>query len=53
MKDYEVVVGLEPYPDDVWLWDCNGNWAVEVGDAIALLRCVVGLSPWPIEFWST
>jgi len=28
--------------------DCNRNGSVDIGDAIAVLRCVVGLDVWPI-----
>ena len=43
-------MGLDgaPQPADLWRWDCNQSGNSDIGDAISILRCVVGLAPWPI-----
>lgn len=50
-KIMDVVAGLTPPPTDgaVWQWDANQNGVVDAGDAVAILRCVAGLDPWPIR----
>jgi hypothetical protein len=40
-----MVVGLDPYNASA---DTDQDGAATVNDAIAVLRCVVGLDPWPI-----
>jgi hypothetical protein len=50
IKILRVAAQLDSAPPaaSLWQWDCNGNGAVDTGDAIPILRSWVGLAPWPI-----